>query len=104
MNYRMKSPWGIRICIFGISNLELVIDIYSLVSLQCIRYQIPSGSDVELTIFNLLGQKVAILVNKEQPPGKYQVDWDASRWAVGIYYYRIKAGTYQQVKKMVLVR
>jgi hypothetical protein len=69
-----------------------------------IRYQIPSGSDVELAIFNLLGQQVASLVNEHQPPGEYQVDWDAKRLAAGIYYYRLIAGTYLQVKKMVLVR
>ena len=54
-----------------------------------IRYQIPSGTDVELAIFNLLGQKVTSLVNEHHPPGKYQVDWDAENMAAGIYYIRI---------------
>ena len=69
-----------------------------------ITYQVPNPAEVELSIYNLLGQKVATLVSKKQPAGQYQVEWDASGLASGIYYYMIKAGEFRQVKKMVLVR
>jgi len=69
-----------------------------------IGYQLSAVSDVELSIYNLLGQKVATLVSERQNAGYYQVAWDASDFASGIYYYKLKAGTYQDVKKMILLR
>ena len=69
-----------------------------------INYQLPMISDVKLTVFNLLGQKVVTLINKIQPAGKYQVEWDASGFASGIYYYQINAGDFQSVKKMVFIK
>ena len=77
-----------------------------------IGYQLPFVSDVELSIYNVLGQKVATLVSKQHPVGYYQVDWDAADFASGIYYYRIVAIATQskneepfiQTKKLILVR
>jgi flagellar hook assembly protein FlgD len=59
---------------------------------------------VELSIYNLLGQRVAILVSERQAAGYHQVEWDASKFASGIYFYRIEAGEYREVRKMVLLR
>ena len=61
-------------------------------------------NDVELNIYNLLGQKIVTLVNEKQNPGHHQVEWDASRFSSGIYYYQIKAGNFQDVRKMILIR
>jgi flagellar hook assembly protein FlgD len=61
-------------------------------------------SDVELSIYNLLGQKIATLVNERRQAGDHQVEWDASGFASGVYYYRIEAGEFQDVKKMILLR
>jgi hypothetical protein len=69
-----------------------------------IGYRLSAVSDVELSIYNLLGQKIAILVNERQQAGDHQVEWDASGFATGIYYYRIEAGEFQDVKKMILLR
>jgi hypothetical protein len=69
-----------------------------------IKYQLPINSDVELSIYNLLGQKIATLVSEKQKAGYHQVEWDASGFASGIYYYRIEAGEFQDVKKMILIR
>jgi choice-of-anchor B domain-containing protein len=77
-----------------------------------IGYQLPFASDVELSIYNLLGQKVATLVSKQQSVGYYQVNWDASGFASGIYYYRIEAHAthskqerpFIQTKKLILVK
>jgi hypothetical protein len=75
-----------------------------------IDYQLPMISDVDLSIYNLLGQKVATLINERQRAGSHQVEWDASRFSSGVYFYRIdvdsygEAGEFQDVKKMVLIR
>ena len=64
-----------------------------------------SPLQVELSIYNLLGQKVPTLVDKKQPAGSYQVQWDASNFASGVYIYTLKAGTnYQQSKKLILLK
>ena len=62
-----------------------------------ISYQIQKTCEVELSIYNLLGQKVATLVSEQQPAGVYQVQWDANDFASGIYYYKLWAGDFQQV-------
>ncbi|MEJ2544870.1 MAG: T9SS type A sorting domain-containing protein [Calditrichaceae bacterium] len=59
---------------------------------------------IDLSIYNILGQKVSTLVNKKQPAGNYKVEWDASGFASGVYFYRIKAGSFNAVKKMLLVK
>jgi hypothetical protein len=69
-----------------------------------INYQLPKTSNVEISIYNLLGQKVAILIDEKQNPGNHQVKWDASGFASGIYLYKIEAGEFQDVKKMILLR
>jgi L-ascorbate metabolism protein UlaG (beta-lactamase superfamily) len=69
-----------------------------------INYQLPITSAVELSIYNLLGQKVATLVNERKRAGYHQVEWDASNIASGVYLYRLQAGDYFETKKMVLMR
>jgi uncharacterized Zn-binding protein involved in type VI secretion len=69
-----------------------------------ITYQLPKAGHVELNIYNMLGQKVATLVSERQSAGQYQVEWNASNFASGIYYYDIQAGTFRQIKKMILLR
>ena len=59
---------------------------------------------VDLSIYNILGQEVATLVNKKQPAGNYSVEWDASKVSSGVYYYRLEADGYSDVKKMVVIR
>ncbi len=69
-----------------------------------IGYQLSAVSDVELSVYNLLGQKVVTLVSERQAAGYYKVEWDASGFASGVYYYRIEAGEFVDVKKMILLR
>jgi ligand-binding sensor domain-containing protein len=69
-----------------------------------INYQLPLTNVVDLSIYNILGQKVATLVNEKQKPGHHHVEWDASGFASGVYYYRIQAGKFVDVKKMILLR
>jgi flagellar hook assembly protein FlgD len=63
--------------------------------------------DVELSVYNLLRQKVATLVSGKQKAGYHQVKWDASQpagIASGIYLYRLEAGDFVETKKMILMR
>ncbi len=69
-----------------------------------IRYALPVTCHLDLSIYNILGQKVATLVNKKQPAGSYQVEWDASTVSSGIYYYRLEAEGFSDVKKMVVIK
>jgi len=69
-----------------------------------ISYQLPRISKVELNIYNLLGQKLVTLVSETQNAGSYQVEWNATSFASGIYYYRIKAGEFVVAKKMILLK
>jgi hypothetical protein len=69
-----------------------------------INYELPITNYVDLSIYNLLGQKVATLVSERQDAGYHQVEWDASGFASGVYYYKINAGEFQDVKKMILLQ
>jgi hypothetical protein len=69
-----------------------------------ISYQLPMTNEVELSIFNVLGQKVVTLLSEKQNAGRYQIEWDATDFASGIYYYQLVAGDYREVKKMILLR
>ena len=59
-----------------------------------ISWQLAVSSDVDLSVYNLLGQKIATLVSGKQRAGFYKVEWDASDFAIGVYYYRLQAGEF----------
>jgi len=78
-----------------------------------IEYSVKSGSlkslQVELSIFNLLGQKIETLVSTDQAPGLYQTRWDAAQYAGGVYYSLLtvtssKGIEFKQTKKMILLK
>ncbi len=69
-----------------------------------IKYSIPNSGYVTLKVFNLLGQEVAALVNKEQNAGEYATEFNASNLASGIYFYRIQSGNYSLTRKMILLK
>jgi len=69
-----------------------------------IRYNIARQGFVKLSVYNLIGQKVASLVNEEHPAGIYEISFNASGLASGIYFYRIETGNYSEVKKMLLLK
>lgn len=69
-----------------------------------IKYSIPQDGFVNLAVYNLLGEKVATLVNDVQKAGRYDVNFDASRLASGIYFYTIESANYKSVKKMMLIK
>jgi len=69
-----------------------------------IIYGIRERTTVELKIFDVLGREVETIVNSEQDAGYYEVAFNASRLASGIYFYRLKAGSFVETKKMVLMK
>jgi len=69
-----------------------------------IRYQLPTASMVQLEVFDVLGKKVASLVNSKQAAGDYSVLFDASSLSSGVYFYRLQASQFVQTKKMLLVK
>jgi thermitase len=74
-----------------------------------IRFTLAAASEVNLSIYNLLGQKVITLVNRELPPGDHVITWDGNSSsgipaASGIYFYRIEAGDIVETKKMLLLK
>ena len=72
--------------------------------LTTIEYQLPKQNHVDLSIYNMLGQKVTTLVLKKQTAGNYKVRWDAGGFAGGVYFYKLTAGEYGVVKKMILLK
>ncbi|TDJ00670.1 MAG: T9SS type A sorting domain-containing protein [Caldithrix sp.] len=74
-----------------------------------INYQLPVQSEVELTIYDLLGEKIRILVKENQWPGFYVVQWDGknrngAQSPSGIYFYQVKSEKFTQTKRMLLLR
>ncbi|TET68961.1 MAG: T9SS type A sorting domain-containing protein, partial [Candidatus Zixiibacteriota bacterium] len=69
-----------------------------------IYYQVPAHSHVKLEVYNLLGQKVATLVDERQQAGYKSVNWDASEVSSGLYFYKLTAGDYIETRRMMLVK
>ena len=75
-----------------------------------IKYSLPLESEVKINIYNTLGEKVAEIINKIQPAGYYEMEWNANNYSSGVYIYRIEAKAqnaeemFRDVKKMILLR
>jgi len=79
-----------------------------------IRYSVPAQSgrdgqvsgvsEVKITVYDVLGREVAVLVNEKKEAGTYEVRFDGSRLASGVYIYRLTAGSFVQSRKMLLLR
>ncbi len=104
--------------VVGIENDEVIIPL-SFILYQnypnpfnpstTIKYAIPAinnrqATKVKLLVYDLLGREVATLVNREKAPGSYQVNFDGSNLPSGLYFYKLTAGNYSAVKKMILMK
>jgi len=69
-----------------------------------IVYDVPSQSRVTLTVLDVLGRELAVLVDQVQSPGRYKAIFDASGLASGVYFYRLASGSFVQVHRMMLLR
>lgn len=73
-------------------------------AITTIRFSIPKEVQVNLSVYNILGEKVKELKNEVMKPGYFEIKFDASTIASGVYFYRIKAGDFVQTKKMILLK
>lgn len=69
-----------------------------------IRYQLPKESEVKLRIFDVLGREITTLIDQYQKEGRYEVEFNASKLASGVYIYRLEADDFVNSKKMLLVK
>ncbi len=69
-----------------------------------IRFGLPKSSFVKLTVYNILGKEVATLVNTRLNPGTFEIHWDASNYASGVYFYKLESEGFTQTKRMLLVK
>ena len=72
--------------------------------LTTIRFSLPRSEKVELTIYNILGKRVAVLVSNDLTAGVHQYQFDGRNLASGVYYYQLLAGDFTQIKKMILIK
>jgi hypothetical protein len=57
-----------------------------------------------IIIFNALGQEITTLINQQLSPGTYEVEWNASNYPSGLYFYKLTAGDFTETKKMILIK
>jgi len=71
-----------------------------------IEYGLPTDQKVKLQIFNILGQKIATLVNERQEAGRYKITFNATNPTLpnGVYFYYLKAGDYKRTRKMLILK
>lgn len=69
-----------------------------------IKFNIPKGGFVTLTVYDVLGNEVAVLVNEILNPNNYEVSWNANGLASGVYFYKLAVNDFVEVKKMMLVK
>jgi len=69
-----------------------------------IKYSIARQNNVTFKVFDIVGSEVATLVNKKQPQGYYEIDFDGSELTSGIYIYQLTTGNFVETKKMILLK
>jgi len=69
-----------------------------------ISYELPDKSFVSLKVYDILGNEVATLVSQNENGGSYSVKFDGSRFASGVYFYRLTAGNFVSAKKLIILK
>jgi Arylsulfotransferase (ASST)/Secretion system C-terminal sorting domain/Bacterial Ig-like domain len=69
-----------------------------------INYEIPKSSLVKLKVYDILGRELVVLVNEVKPAGRYKIIFNASNYSSGVYFYKIEAGNFSKINKMVLLK
>jgi hypothetical protein len=107
LNYELKNPTSV------ISQSEEIPGKYRLEKnypnpfnpLTTIDFDLPARQPVKLTVYNVLGEEVEVLLERALPAGRHHVVWDASGMASGVYFYRLLAGEkFISTEKMILLR
>lgn len=69
-----------------------------------ISFNVPSQSNVKIAVYTLAGELVTALVDRDHSPGTYSVDFDGTNLSSGIYIYKLEAGEFTDIKKMILIK
>jgi hypothetical protein len=69
-----------------------------------IKYELPKSSEVRLSVYDMLGREVSVLVNERRDAGVHEVKFESSNLASGVYFYRLRAGDFVQTRKLLLCR
>ncbi|MEQ9308498.1 MAG: T9SS type A sorting domain-containing protein [Balneolaceae bacterium] len=69
-----------------------------------ISFELDKSVEVTLTVFDALGRTVAVLVNEQKSTGLHQVGFDASNLSSGIYFYRLEAGAFMEIKRLTIIK
>ena len=69
-----------------------------------IEYSVPFKSNVKISVFNLIGQKVADILNEVKEAGSYKAHFNAGNLTSGVYFYKLEAGSFVSTKKMILTK
>jgi len=69
-----------------------------------ISYKIKKEGNVSLSVFNLVGQEISVLVNEKQSAGNYEVEFDASELTTGVYLYKLQINGFTSVKRMTVIK
>lgn len=69
-----------------------------------IKYEIHANSFVRLTIYDITGRQIVVLVNENQRAGTYEINWNAINYSSGVYFYKLSAGDFTESKKMILIK
>jgi hypothetical protein len=69
-----------------------------------IKYELPKSSVVRLSVYDILGREVLVLVNERRDAGVHEIKYDGSGLSSGVYLYRLTVGSFVETRKLVLVR
>ncbi|HEX3072967.1 MAG TPA: T9SS type A sorting domain-containing protein, partial [Ignavibacteriales bacterium] len=69
-----------------------------------INFAVPKAGNVKITVYDMLGREVEILTNKEYSLGVHKIEWNASRYSSGVYFYRLESAGFSLAKKMLLIK
>ncbi len=107
----LKTAW-LSDPVSGVLAQDVIPSVYSLEQnypnpfnpSTTIRFDIPNASPVRLSVFDVLGREVAVLVNDQIAAGVHEVSFDAKQFASGMYVYRLQAGNFVQTRKMLFLK
>jgi hypothetical protein len=69
-----------------------------------IRYSVPVSSNVMIKVFDILGNEIETLVKEEKLAGSYEITWYAANLPSGVYFYKLQASSFVEMKKMILIK
>jgi len=69
-----------------------------------INFSVPEAGNVKVVIYDAIGNQVEVLVDEYKAVGNYRVDWNAAKYASGVYFYRMQSSSFTKIKKMVLMK